>query len=118
MILSSLPSLPQATTLIGGVPTDHIMILSAVLFGLGVLGFLIRRDLIVVFMSIELMLNAGNLAFLAAARERFLDPEGQVYTIFVITIAAVEAAVGLALLIAFFRLKSTLDVETATELEG
>ncbi len=118
MILSNLNSISQATTLIGGVPTDHIMILSAVLFGLGVLGFLIRRDLIVIFMSIELMLNAGNLAFLAAARERYFDPEGQVYTIFVITIAAVEAAVGLALLIAYFRLKSTLDVETATELEG
>ncbi|MEZ5988499.1 MAG: NADH-quinone oxidoreductase subunit NuoK [Planctomycetota bacterium] len=100
------------------IPTGHLMILAAVLFALGVVGFLIRRNLIVVFMSIELMLNATNLTFLAAARERNLDPDGQVYAILVITVAAVEAAVGLALLISFFRLKTGLDVDEARELEG
>ncbi len=100
------------------IPAAWLFVLAAALFALGALGFLIRRDLIVVFMSIELMLNAANLTFLAAARERLLDPEGQVYAIFVITVAAVEAAVGLAILIAFFRLRATLDIETAVELEG
>ena len=100
------------------IPTFWILVLAAALFALGTLGFLIRRDLIVVFMSIELMLNATNLTFLGAARDRLLDPDGQVYAILVITVAAVEAAVGLAMLIAFFRLKATLDIEQAVELEG
>jgi NADH-quinone oxidoreductase subunit K len=100
------------------IQTSWLLILAATLFALGMLGFLIRRDLIVVFMSIELMLNATSLTFLAAARDRMLDPDGQVYAILVIAVAAVEAAVGLAMLIAFFRLKSTLDIEQAIELEG
>jgi NADH-quinone oxidoreductase subunit K len=100
------------------IPTGWLLVLAATLFALGTLGFLIRRDLIVVFMSIELMLNATNLTFLAAARDRLLDPDGQVYAILVITVAAVEAAVGLAMLIAFFRLKVSLDIEQAVELEG
>lgn len=101
-----------------GIQTSWLLVLATALFSLGALGFLIRRNLIVVFMSIELMLNATNLSILAAARERNLDPDGQVYALLIITVAAVEAAVGLAILIAFFRLKVSLDVEQATELEG
>jgi NADH-quinone oxidoreductase subunit K len=100
------------------IPTDWLLILAALLFALGTLGFLIRRNLIIVFMSIELMLNATNLTFLAAARERNLDANGQVYAIIVITLAAVEVAVGLALLISLFRLKVGIDVEDAKELKG
>ncbi len=119
MIASILAVLPAAEGIPNpSIPTSWVLLLAALLFILGIYGFLVRRDLIVVFMSIELMLNAANLTFLAAARERMLDPEGQVYAIFVITVAAVEAAVGLALLIAWFRLRATLDVETAVELEG
>lgn len=100
------------------VPTAWLLILAALLFSLGTLGFLIRRNLIIVFMSIELMLNATNLTFLAAARDRHLDPDGQVYAIIVITLAAVEVAVGLALLISLFRLKVGIDVDDAKELKG
>lgn len=100
------------------IPTDWLLILAALLFALGTLGFLIRRNLIIVFMSIELMLNATNLTFLAAARDRQLDPDGQVYAIIVITLAAVEVAIGLALLISLFRLKVGIDVEDAKELKG
>ncbi len=100
------------------IPTDHILILAAVLFSLGALGFLIRRNLILIFMSVELMLNGANLTFLAAARDRMLDPDGQVYALHMITVAAVEAAVGPAILIAFFRHKKSLDVDQAAQLEG
>jgi len=120
-MIASLSAVTEAAVQAGRgmqIETSWLMILAAALFSLGMLGFLIRRDLIVVFMSIELMLNATNLTFLAAARERMLDPDGQVYAVLVITVAAVEAAVGLAILIAFFRHRATLDIEVATELEG
>lgn len=100
------------------IPSAYLLVLAAALFSLGAVGFLIRRNLIIVFMSIELMLNAASLTFLAAARERNFDPHGQVYVIFVISIAAVEAAVGLALLIALFRHKASLDVDAAAEMKG
>ncbi len=111
-------SLQEAASGAQHVPTEWLMILAALLFALGTLGFLIRRNLIIVFMSIELMLNATNLTFLAAARDRNLDPNGQVYAIIVIALAAVEVAVGLALLISLFRLKVGIDVEDAQELKG
>jgi NADH-quinone oxidoreductase subunit K len=73
---------------------------------------------IVVFMCIELMLNAANLTFLAVARERGLDMTGQIYSLLVITVAAAEAAVGLAIVIAVFRLRTSADVDAAHELRG
>ena len=100
------------------IPSSQLMILAAALFGLGLLGFLIRRNLIVVFMSIELMLNAANLTFLAAARDGGLDANGQVYALLVIVLAAVEAAIGLAILIALFRQKESLDADRASLLGG
>jgi len=108
------------------VPTEHLMALAAVLFGLGVLGFLIRRNVIVVLASIELMLNAANLSFLAASRELSLPGAaagaqplaGPIFALFVILVAAAEAAVGLALIIALYRLKQTVDLESARELGG
>jgi NADH-quinone oxidoreductase subunit K len=103
---------------VSAISTPTIMAVAAVLFALGALGFLIRRNLIVVFMCIELMLNAANLTFLAVARERGLEVEGQVYTMFSILIAAAEAAVGLAIIIALFRLKASVDVDSAEELRG
>jgi NADH-quinone oxidoreductase subunit K len=100
------------------IPTEQLMILAAALFALGMLGFLIRRNLIVVFMSIELMINAANLTFLAGARHGGFDANGQVYALLVIVLAAVEAAIGLAILIAFFRLKASLDADKASALAG
>ncbi|GAB4436638.1 MAG: NADH-quinone oxidoreductase subunit NuoK [Chloroflexi bacterium OHK40] len=99
------------------VPTAYYIILSAALFTIGVLGVLIRRNAIVVFMSVELMLNAANLALVAFARER-LNVDGQVLVFFVITVAAAEVAVGLALLVAIFRTKNTADVDEVSTLKG
>lgn len=99
------------------VPTSYYIILSAVLFAIGVLGVLIRRNALVVFMSVELMLNAANLVLVAFARER-LSIDGQVLVFFVITVAAAEVAVGLALLVAIFRTKKTTDVDEVSTLRG
>lgn len=99
------------------VPIAWYIILSAALFTVGVLGVLIRRNAIVVFMSVELMLNAANLALVAFARER-LNVDGQVLVFFVITVAAAEVAVGLALLVAIFKTKHTADVDEVSTLKG
>jgi NADH-quinone oxidoreductase subunit K len=104
------------------VPTTHILYLSAGLFSIGVLGFLLRRNVIVVLMCIELMLNAANLTFLAASRQHSTagapNLHGPVFAIFVILVAAAEAAVGLALVIALYRLKQTVDEESLSEMKG
>jgi NADH-quinone oxidoreductase subunit K len=92
------------------VPLSHYLILSAILFGLGVLGVLVRRNGIVIFMCIELMLNAVNLTFVAFSRF-FQALDGQVFVFFVMTVAAAEAAVGLAIIIAIFRHKESVDVD-------
>ena len=104
------------------VPTEHLLIVAALLFSLGVLGFLLRRNLIMVLASVELILNAANLTFVAGARAHGGTggnvPDGPVFAIFVILVAAVEAAVGLALVIALFRHKQSVRLDAATELEG
>jgi NADH-quinone oxidoreductase subunit K len=99
------------------VPTSYVLILSAVLFILGVLGVLVRRNAIVMFMSIELMLNAANLAFIAFARAN-QNLSGQVFVFFVIAVAAAEVAVGLALIVAIFRTKHSIDVDQISSLKG
>lgn len=99
------------------VPTSYYVILSAILFTMGVLGVLTRRNALVMFMSVELMLNSANLAFVAFARERALI-EGQVLVFFVITVAAAEVAVGLALLVAIFRSRRTTDIDEVSMLKG
>jgi NADH-quinone oxidoreductase subunit K len=91
-------------------PVDHALLLSVVLFALGVLGVFLRRNIITVLMCVELMLNAVNLAFVAFSR-RLGTPDGQVMVFFVMTVAAAEAAVGLAIVIALHRRKDTLDVD-------
>jgi NADH-quinone oxidoreductase subunit K len=87
-----------------------VLAVSAVLFALGVMGVLLRRGAISILMCVELMLNAANLVFVAFARQ-FGEAEGQVYVFFVMTLAAAEAAVGLAIVIALFRLRETTDVD-------
>jgi len=86
------------------------VVLAAVLFSIGAVGVLIRRNAIVVFMCIELMLNAANLAFIAFARIAG-GAEAQIYVFFIMALAAAEAAVGLAIVIALFRLRDTTDVD-------
>jgi NADH-quinone oxidoreductase subunit K len=91
-------------------PISYFMALSAILFAIGVAGVLIRRNVIVMFMSIELMLNAVNLAFVALGRS-VGSMDGQVIVFFVMTVAAAEAAVGLAIIIALFRNRETVNVD-------
>jgi len=91
------------------VPIPHYLTLAAVLFCMGMLGVLVRRNALVVFMCIELMLNAANLTFLAFARMRG-DLSGHISAFFIIAVAAAEAAIGLAIVIAVFRSRGTVDI--------
>jgi NADH-quinone oxidoreductase subunit K len=91
-------------------PISYFMALSAILFAIGVAGVLIRRNVIVMFMSIELMLNAVNIAFVALGHS-VGSMDGQVIVFFVMTVAAAEAAVGLAIIIALFRNRETVNVD-------
>jgi NADH-quinone oxidoreductase subunit K len=99
------------------VPLSWYLALSAVLFAIGVVGVLVRRNALVIFMSIELMLNAGNLAFVAFSHHlRSLD--GQVFVFFVMAVAAAEVAIGLAIIVSVFRLKETVYVDEINLLKG
>lgn len=98
-------------------PTSYYILLSALLFTLGVAGVLIRRNALVLFMSVELMLNSANLALVTFAMAR-QDIAGQMVVFFVIVVAAAEVAVGLALLVAIFRTKQTTDVDEIHSLKG
>ena len=99
------------------IPTLYYVALSAILFTLGVLGVLTRRNAIIIFMSVELMLNAANLAFVAFARE-FTKLDGQIFVFFVMTVAAAEVAVGLALIVTIFRTKNSINVDDINQLKG
>ena len=92
------------------VPPVAYVVLSAVLFTVGVVGVLVRRNPLVIFMSIELMLNAANLAFVAFGRARGVA-DGQVVVFFVMTVAAAEVAVGLAIIVAIFRARYRINVD-------
>jgi NADH-quinone oxidoreductase subunit K len=95
---------------------EHYLVVSALLFCLGLLGVVLRRNLLVIYMSLELMLNAANLALVAASRfTRNLD--GQVMVFFIVTVAAAEVAVGLALIVALYRRRQTAHVEDLTTLK-
>ena len=98
------------------VPLDHYLALSAILFSIGTAGVFLRRNLITVLLSIEIMLNAANLAFVAVGRY-VGSVEGQVIAFFVMTVAAAEAAVGLAIVIALFRQRETLNPDAFTSLK-
>jgi len=95
----------------------HYLILSAILFAIGTAGVFLRRNLITILLSIEIMLNAANLAFVAFGRA-LGNIDGQVIVFFVIAVAAAEAAVGLALVIALFRHRQSLDPDAYTSLKG
>jgi NADH-quinone oxidoreductase subunit K len=97
--------------------TTHYLILGAILFATGLAGILVRRNMITVLMSIELLLNSVNLNLIAFSYQ-LSDLTGQVFAIFTITVAAGEAAVGLGILVALFRLHDTAELDSATELKG
>jgi NADH-quinone oxidoreductase subunit K len=92
------------------VPTQYYLILSAILFGMGAIAFVVKRNVITIFMSIELMLNAVNLAFVAFSQARG-KLDGQIFVLFVIVVAAAEAAVGLGIIIMTARNRQSLNVE-------
>jgi len=99
------------------VPVNYYIVLSAILFTIGVLGVLTHRNALIIFMSIELMLNAANLAFVAfgSVLKSF---SGQIFVFFVIAVAAAEVAVGLALIVEIFKSKRSIDVDQISSLKG
>ncbi|MBK9121963.1 MAG: NADH-quinone oxidoreductase subunit NuoK [Chloroflexi bacterium] len=99
------------------VPTEAYVILSMVLFAMGTMGVLLRRNAIVVFMSVELMLNSANIALVAFSRQ-WGQADGHLFTFFVMTVAAAEVAVGLALIVAIFRTKQSINIDELHLMEG
>lgn len=100
-----------------GVPISWFLILSAILFSLGIAGFLFRKNIITVFMSIELMLNAVNLSFITFAYSRS-QIDGHIMTLFVMVVAAAEAAVGLAIILTVYKNRASLDVDDVSEMSN
>ena len=99
------------------IPVDYYIILSAILFTIGALGVLIRRNPLIIFMSIELMLNAGNLAFVAFSSV-YKSFDGQIFVFFVIAVAAAEVAVGLALIVEIFKTRKNINIDEMNSLKG
>ena len=99
------------------IPSSAFLVLAIVLFVLGVAAFFVKRDLLTQFMAVEVMLNAGSLAFLAAAKQS-AKAEAQVIVVFVLTVAAAEAAVGLAIILHFFRRRKSVRTEDIDGLKG
>ena len=98
-------------------PTSYFLALSAIMFALGILGVLLRRNALVIFMSLELMFNAANLAFVSFASYYQLL-SGQIFVFFIMAVAAAEVAVGLALMVAIFRTKHSIDIDQMSSLKG
>ena len=96
---------------------EYYLILSALLFTIGVIGVLVRRNAIIIFMCIELMLNAANLAFVAISRN-LGEATGQVFVFFVMTVAAAEVAIGLAIIVSVFKHQQTINVDEVNSLKG
>ncbi len=99
------------------ITTNHYLILSAVIFGIGLLGIVARRNMITVLMSIELVLNSVNINFIAFSYQ-LVDLTGQIIVVFNIAVAAGEAAVGLGILLALYRLRETTQLDRAVEMSG
>ncbi|HUH66105.1 MAG TPA: NADH-quinone oxidoreductase subunit NuoK [Syntrophales bacterium] len=99
------------------IPVEHGLILAAVLFALGVAGVLIRRDVLFILLSLEIMLNAAALAFVVAGA-RWLQPDGQVMFVFILAVAAAEVSVGLALILWMYSWHKTLDIDCASKMRG
>lgn len=102
---------------ISGIPMEHGLALAGVLFALGLLGLLVRRNILFMLMSLEVMMNAAALAFVVAG-SRWIQPDGQIMFMLIITLAACEACVGLALLLQLYRRFGSLDVDAASQMKG
>ena len=99
------------------VPVEHVVILSLIIFSIGILGVLIRKNAIIIFMSIELMLNAINLSLVGFSRY-YNSIDGQVFVFLVMTLAAAEVAVGLAIIVSLFRNKNSINIDEMNILRG
>ena len=99
------------------IPVEHGLILAATLFSIGLIGVLTRRNIVFVLMSLEIMLNAGGLAFIVGA-SRWGHAEGQIMFLMILTLAAAEVAVGLGLIIQMFRRYKTVDINVLSEMKG
>jgi len=105
------------TTSLVGIPMEHGLAVAGILFALGLAGVMMRRDILFLLMSLEVMMNATALAFVVAG-SRWQQPDGQIMFILVLSLAASEASVGLAILIQLYRRFRTLDVDSASEMKG
>src|SRR5574339_966824 len=99
------------------IPLFHVLILSALLFTLGLVGLIVRRNIFFILMSIEIMLNAAGLVFVVAG-SRWGQPDGQVMFVFILSVAAAEVSIGLALVLRLYQQFKTLDVDAASDLQG
>lgn len=99
------------------IPTSYYLVVAAVIFMIGALGVLIRRDPLIMFMCIELMLNSVNVTLVAFARH-LRSMEGQIFVFFVMTVAAAEVVIGLAIIVAIFRTRETIDVDVLSSMRG
>jgi len=99
------------------IPMDQVLVLAGLLFAIGLCGVLVRRNIVFMLLSVEIMLNAAGLAFIAAG-SRWAQPDGQVMFIFIITMAAAEVSVGLALILLFYQRYKTLDSDAASGMKG
>ena len=100
-----------------GVPMTHGLILAGIIFAIGLCGVMVRRNFLFMLMSLEIMMSAAALAFVVAG-SRWVNPDGQVMFILILTLAAAEAAIGLAILLQFYHRRGHLDVDTANEMKG
>ena len=103
--------------MIANVPIEHGLILAAILFALGLIGVLVRRNIVFMLMSVEIMLNAAGLAFIVAGA-RWGQTDGQIMFIFILTMAAAEVSVGLALVLQLYHSFKTLDADAASTMRG
>ena len=107
----------EAQSVLGLIPMSHGLILAGILFAIGLCGVMVRRNFLFMLMSLEIMMNAAALAFVVAG-SRWVDPDGQVMFIFILTLAAAEVSIGLAILLQFYHKRGHLDVDSANEMKG
>ena len=107
----------EVSNVLGLIPMSHGLILAGILFAIGLCGVMVRRNFLFMLMSLEIMMNAAALAFVVAG-SRWMDPDGQVMFIFILTLAAAEVSIGLAVLLQFYHKRGHLDVDSANEMKG
>ncbi len=114
----SVPPQPVAAPeILTTIPVGHGLALAGILFAIGLAGVMVRRNFLFMLMSLEIMMNAAALAFVVAG-SRWVSPDGQVMFIFILTLAAAEASIGLAILLQFYHKRGHLDVDSANEMKG